>query len=90
MENWFRRDIKRSGKQIRVKIGILMPPSDSVKQLVEEFRQYAKIRYIPESLQTKVSIVVCDGKSSLIVEIKDDTKDSSYEAMGLGTYSNSA
>jgi two-component system, OmpR family, sensor histidine kinase VicK len=29
-----------------------------------------------------------DRKSSLVVELKDDTKESSYEAMGLGTYSN--
>jgi two-component system, OmpR family, sensor histidine kinase VicK len=26
--------------------------------------------------------------SSLVVELRDDTKESSYEAMGLGTYSN--
>jgi hypothetical protein len=72
-----------------VRIRILTPPSDSVKQLVEEYSQYARIRYIPESLQTKVTIAIFDNKSSFIVEIKDDTKASSYEAMGLGTYSNS-
>jgi hypothetical protein len=43
----------------------------------------------PEELQTKITIVVVDRKSSLIVEVKDDSKDSSYEAMGLGTFSNS-
>ena len=32
---------------------------------------------------------IVDRKSSLIVEVKDDNKDSSYEAMGLGTFSNS-
>lgn len=32
--------------------------------------------------------MVVDRKSSLVVELKDDTKESSYEAMGLGTYSN--
>jgi two-component system, OmpR family, sensor histidine kinase VicK len=31
---------------------------------------------------------VVDRKSSLVVELKDDTKESSYEAMGLGAYSN--
>jgi two-component system sensor histidine kinase VicK len=46
------------------------------------------IHYIEPGLETYVTIVVVDRKSSLVVELKDDTKESSYEAMGLGTYSN--
>jgi signal transduction histidine kinase len=48
-----------------------------------------KIRYIEPHLQTRVSILVVDKKSSLVVELKDDTKDSSVGAIGLATYSNS-
>ena len=48
-----------------------------------------KIRFIEPQLQTKVSILVVDRKYSLSVEVKDDTKDNSYEAMGLTSYSNS-
>ena len=33
--------------------------------------------------------MVVDRKSSLVVENRDDSKNSTYEAMGLGTYSNS-
>jgi len=77
-------------KKYGVKVRILAPPGDSVlQQLVAKFRLYANIRYIPEELQTKITIAVFDRKSSLIVEIKDDTKNSSYDAMGLGMYSNS-
>jgi signal transduction histidine kinase len=47
------------------------------------------IRYIESHLQTKVTILVVDRRFSLVVELKDDTKETSYEAIGLATYSNS-
>jgi two-component system, OmpR family, sensor histidine kinase VicK len=47
------------------------------------------IRFIGRFSQTKIRILVVDKASSLVVELKDDTKESSYEAMGLATYSNS-
>jgi len=62
---------------------------DSIKQLAHELGKYADIRYIPEELQTKITIVIIDRKSSFVVELKDDNKNSSYEAMGLATFSNS-
>ena len=48
-----------------------------------------KIRFIQPQLQTKVSIVVVDRKYSLVAELKDDSKDTSVEAIGLTSYSNS-
>jgi nitrogen-specific signal transduction histidine kinase len=48
-----------------------------------------KIQFIEPVLQTKVSILVVDRKFSLSVEVKDDSKDTSYKAMGLTSYSNS-
>jgi two-component system, OmpR family, sensor histidine kinase VicK len=50
---------------------------------------YADIRYIIEELQWPLSIAVVDRKSSVVVEIKDDSKNSSYQAIGLATFSNS-
>ncbi|MGA9151809.1 MAG: hypothetical protein WBZ36_14620 [Candidatus Nitrosopolaris sp.] len=73
----------------RLKTRVLTPLNDSIKGLAQEMSKYADIRYIPEELQTKITIAIIDRKSSLVVEIKDDSKDSSYEAMGIGTYSNS-
>ena len=75
--------------QDRIKIRILTPSDDSIKQQAQELGKYVDIWYIPEELQTQVTILVVDRKSSLVVEIKDDTEKTSYEAMGLGTYSNS-
>src|SRR5215469_17375811 len=39
-----------------------------------------------KSLQNTIGILVIDRKKSLIVETKDDAKDNSYEAAGLGAY----
>jgi len=86
---------KEVGKEVAskygVKIRILTPPDDLIKQQVQGHQHdHADIRYIPEELQTQISIFVVDRKSSLVIETKDDTKDSYFESVGLGTYSNSA
>lgn len=47
------------------------------------------IRFLQQSLQTRLTTIVVDRKFSLEVEVKDDSKDSSYDAVGLATYSNS-
>jgi K+-sensing histidine kinase KdpD len=48
-----------------------------------------QIRFIESQSLTTVSILIVDRKNSLIAELKDDTKDTSIEAIGLATYSNS-
>jgi signal transduction histidine kinase len=48
-----------------------------------------QIKFIESQSQTTVSILIVDRKNSLIAELKDDTKDTSIEAIGLATYSNS-
>src|SRR5436190_18335209 len=70
-----------------------------VQELLQEQQQEGKqqeqqkrridIRYIEPSLQTKVTVLIIDRKFSLSIELKDDTKDNSYETIGLATYSNS-
>jgi len=48
-----------------------------------------EIRFIESQLQTTISLLIVDKKYSLAVELKDDTKATSIEAIGLATYSNS-
>jgi signal transduction histidine kinase len=48
-----------------------------------------QIKFIESQSQTTVSILIVDRKYSLVVELKDDTKDTVLEAIGLVTYSNS-
>jgi len=47
------------------------------------------IRTIDKSLETKITIVITDRKGVMIWELKDDTKDSSYDAVGIAIHSNS-
>ena len=81
-----------------VKVRMLTPFDNEIASIAartnEQFIQADggrnfQIRPIEPSLQTKVSILVSDKKYSLTVELKDDSQISSYEAMGLGTFSNS-
>ena len=39
--------------------------------------------------ETKATILVVDRKASLVMELRDDTKTTFDEAIGLSTYSNS-
>ena len=47
------------------------------------------IRSLDKSLQTQIGILIVDRKESVIIELKDDTKDNYYDASGLAAYSNS-
>ena len=47
------------------------------------------IRSLDKSLRTQMGILVVDRKKSVIIELKDDTKDSFYDAAGVAAYSNS-
>ena len=81
-----------------VKVRILTPIDDLLKEIVQKLiggwqeqqnQERIDIRFIGRFSQTKIRILVVDKVSSLVVELKDDTKQISYEAMGLATYSNS-
>ena len=47
------------------------------------------IRFLESELQTRISILIVDRKLCLAAELKDDTKETSLQAMGLSSYSNS-
>ena len=63
---------------------------DMVEEKNRKQQQNSKkieIKFIESS--TTISILIVDRKYSLVAELKDDTKDTSLEAIGLATYSNS-
>jgi two-component system, OmpR family, sensor histidine kinase VicK len=60
-----------------VKVRILTPSSDWIKQQAQEMAKYIELRYIPEEFQTRLTICIIDRKSSVITTTKDDSKDSS-------------
>jgi signal transduction histidine kinase len=82
--------LKEAIAQRGIKVRILTPKDDLIEEKAQKLiQQQIGIRYIEPPSQTKVTIIVTDDNSSLSVELKDDTKRTSYEAIGLATYSNS-
>jgi hypothetical protein len=79
--------------QNNVRLRILTPIDNQIKQIIEELRNIVPqldVRSLDESIESsRVTIILADRKESLIVEVKDDTKDNLYEAAGLSIYSNS-
>jgi two-component system, OmpR family, sensor histidine kinase VicK len=76
-----------------VKIRIVTPGDELILESAEKLKMQQQenigIKYIQPHLQTKVSILIVDKKYFLAIELKDDTKQTSIEAIGLATYSNS-
>jgi two-component system, OmpR family, sensor histidine kinase VicK len=81
----FKESIERG-----VKVRVLIPADcQQITQIINEVNLVLpdlSIRCVDKSLQNTIGILVIDRNKSLIVETKDDTKDSSYEAAGLGAY----
>ncbi|MGC1931860.1 MAG: hypothetical protein WA667_23060, partial [Candidatus Nitrosopolaris sp.] len=77
-----------------VKVRILIPFNQLIEQKMQHFKNSShnniEIRYIePLMLTTPATILVADRKNTLVMEIKDDSKTTFDEAIGLSTYSNS-
>ena len=100
--NSFRRNV-RAGMYVQLlkkeysednfTLRILTPVDNQIVQTVNELKtalSQLDIRTINENTESnRVIIVLADRKESLIVEIKDNTKDNMYEAAGSSIYSNS-
>jgi two-component system, OmpR family, sensor histidine kinase VicK len=71
----------------------LSPLDDYVRSIIDKIKREdnikIEIRNIEEPSQTKVSVLIVDRASLLSAELKDDFKETSLEAIGLATYSNS-
>jgi two-component system, OmpR family, sensor histidine kinase VicK len=98
--NAFRRQLQMGGLELikailennNAKVRILVPADADARSTIKELAiSYPRIdiRSLEEALQTCITIVMVDRKECVIVESKDDTKDSSYDAAGISTYSNS-
>jgi two-component system, OmpR family, sensor histidine kinase VicK len=100
--NSFRRNV-RTGMSVQLlkeeysennfTFRVLTPVDNQIVQVVKELKKVSSqldIRAINENTESnRVIIVLADRKESLIVEIKDNTKDNMYEAAGSSIYSNS-
>lgn len=86
-------DLFREVLEHGAKVRILIPAdNEQITQIVDDMvldLPQLDIRSIDRSLQTQMGIIVVDRKESLIVELRDDTKENYYDAAGLAAYSNS-
>ncbi len=87
--------IEVSGKN-NLKVRILMPAHNisehsllNLKRCDRYHNGNIDVRYIEVTSGTKATILLADRKLSLVMELKDDSKDTFDEAIGLSTYSNS-
>jgi signal transduction histidine kinase len=74
-------------------VKVLVPgDAEEIKRIIDEVQlalPNLDIRSLDKSLRTQIGILVVDRKESVIIELKDDTKDNYYDAAGLAAYSNS-
>jgi two-component system sensor histidine kinase VicK len=86
---------KDAAKERNVKVRIMIPANNLIERKVQELKEYCypsnliDIRYIIQMSDTKATILVIDRKASLVMELRDDSKRTFIEAIGLSTYSNS-
>ncbi len=98
--NAFRRQIrlgllqllKEATEDRGVQVKLLIPADENITDTINEAAKVCPqvdFRVAEESMKTRITIVLIDKKDCMIVELRDDTKDNSYYAAGLATYSNS-
>jgi two-component system, OmpR family, sensor histidine kinase VicK len=82
-----------SAIHMKVKIRILAPLNRAVEQeingLVSLCHPQIQVRDIETSSGPKSTVLIVDRKESLITEVKEDSKETFSDAIGLSTYSNS-
>jgi signal transduction histidine kinase len=81
-------------RERNVRVKILVPANRSIEEKVQQLKQNCiscpiDIRYIEQMSETMATILVVDRKHSLVMELRDDSKSTFHDAIGLSTYSNS-
>jgi two-component system sensor histidine kinase VicK len=83
------KEVREKNRKMRIRL--LSPFDKEIEKIAVQLNHDLEIdlQDIHESLRIKSTILIVDRKFVLYVELKDDTKDDSYKAMGLAAYSNS-
>jgi two-component system, OmpR family, sensor histidine kinase VicK len=93
--------LNEAARYSNVNVRILVPYDTRIRELItsletsdnstnyKDRKNKIKIRFLEPGLETKISILIVDRKTSLAIELKDDTKDNIHQAIGLSSYSNS-
>jgi signal transduction histidine kinase len=80
-------------KQQKIKVRLLMPSHKLTEQTIADLKKYAQkdidIRFIKQAESSMATCLVVDRKFSLVMEIRDDLKETFDESIGLSVYSTS-
>jgi len=79
--------LQEAAKKCQLKL--LMPNDELVRNFIPHSNNAIVTRFIEQQEGGKATILIVDNKASLMMELKDDSKKSFHEAVGLSTYSNS-
>ena len=83
------REVLEHGISVRILVPADKQQIDEIMAGLELALPTLEIRGLDKSLQTQMGIIVVDRKESIIIELKDDEKESYHDAAGLAFYSNS-
>jgi two-component system, OmpR family, sensor histidine kinase VicK len=91
------RLLKNASEQQGAKVRLLVPTENEndgqrLSSILDDVKMqcpHVDVRTMEKGLHTSITIVLADRKECTIIELKDDTKNISYNASGLSTYSNS-
>jgi two-component system sensor histidine kinase VicK len=72
----------------KCQVKVLMPNDELIHNFMRDHRGIST-RFIEQEERGKATILIVDDKLSLVMELKDDSKSTFHEAIGLSTYSNS-
>jgi two-component system, OmpR family, sensor histidine kinase VicK len=75
----------------KCQVKILMPNDELIRNFIPTNNNSNNIstRFIDHEEGGKATILIVDNKVSFVMELKDDSKETFHEAIGLSTYSNS-
>jgi two-component system, OmpR family, sensor histidine kinase VicK len=72
----------------KCQVKVLVPNDELIHNFMRDHRGIYT-RFIEQEERGKATILIVDDKLSLVMELKDDSKKTFHEAIGLSTYSNS-
>ena len=79
--------LQEAAKKCQIKL--LMPNDELIRNFIPLSNNSIVTRLIEQQEGGKATILIVDNKVSLMMELKDDSKETFHEAIGLSTYSNS-
>src|ERR671915_302038 len=74
----------------KCQVKILVPNDELIRNFISNYNNSGiSTRFVDQHESGKATILIVDNKVSLMMELKDDSKKTFHEAIGLSTYSNS-